>query len=86
MAAAREGLKGKRMTQSGESVVATGADPLTIEELADDVSAALKADASTREAWRRAGAGFFQGQARDGGAARRGGESHAATGGGAPQT
>jgi len=77
-------LKGKRVTQFGELVIATGADHLAIEELAGALAAAAKADASTREAWRRSGASFFQGQTRAGGGARRSGEGHAADGGGPP--
>jgi DNA-binding protein H-NS len=77
-------LKGKRVTQFGELVIATGADHLAIEELAGALTAAAKADAATREAWRRTGAGFFQGQTGGGGGARRGGEGRAADRGGAP--
>ena len=77
-------LKGRRVTQFGELVIATGADTLSIEELAGALSAAAKADASTREAWRKAGAGFFQGQARTGGGSGRGGERRAADGGSPP--
>ena len=77
-------LKGRRVTQFGELVIATGADQLSIEELTGALTAAAKADASTREAWRRAGASFFQGQSRAGGSAGRGGQGRAADGGGAP--
>jgi hypothetical protein len=76
-------LKGRRVTQFGELVIATGADQLSIEELAGALAAAAKADASAREAWRRAGASFFQGEARTGGGAGRSGERRAADGGGA---
>lgn len=71
-------LKGRRTVQFGELVIATGADALPIETLAGALLAASKADASTREAWRKAGHGFFQGQ---GGSARQaadgGGRAHA---------
>jgi hypothetical protein len=77
-------LKGRRVTQFGELVIATGADHLAIEELAGALAAAAKADASAREAWRRAGASFFQGQTRTGGGAQRGGERRTANGGGSP--
>lgn len=77
-------LKGRRVTQFGELVIATGADHLSIEELAGALAAAAKADASTREAWRRAGAGFFQGQSRTGGGPGRGSQGRAADGGGPP--
>lgn len=76
-------LKGKRVTQFGELVIATGADHLSIEELAGALAAAAKADASTREGWRRTGASFFQGQAGAGGSPRRSGEGRPANGGGA---
>jgi hypothetical protein len=77
-------LKGRRVTQFGELVIATGADHLAIEELAGALAAAGKADAATREAWRRTGASFFQGQSRTGGGAGRGGQGRGADGGGAP--
>ncbi len=76
-------LKGRRVTQFGELVIATGADHLTIEELAGALVAAAKADSAARDAWRRTGAGFFQGQARAGAGAGRSGERRAADSGGA---
>jgi hypothetical protein len=76
-------LKGRRVTQFGELVIATGADHLAIEELAGALAAAAQADAPTREDWRRAGASFFQGPGRPGGGAGGGGERRAADGGGA---
>ncbi len=77
-------LKGKRVTQFGELVIATGADKLTVEELAGALVAAGKADADAREGWRRAGVSFFHGQARPGGGAERRGERRAADRGGPP--
>lgn len=74
-------LKGKRVTQFGELVTATGADKLEAEVLAGALLAAAKADAGTREGWRRAGAAFFQGQAGPGPKAADGGERRAADGG-----
>ena len=71
-------LKSRRVTQFGELVIATGADHLSVEELAGALVAAAKADASTRETWRRAGASFFQGQARSSAKPARGGERSAA--------
>lgn len=56
-------LKGRRVTQFGELVIATGADRLDLDVLAGALLAAAKAEASAREAWRGAGARFFQGQA-----------------------
>ena len=76
-------LKGRRVTQFGELVIATGADQLSVEELAGALSAAAKADTATREGWRRTGSSFFQGQTRSGGRARSRGEGRAADGGGA---
>ncbi|MCR5877293.1 conjugal transfer protein TraD [Phenylobacterium sp. J367] len=76
-------LKGRRVTQFGELVIASGADKLDMEILAGALLAAGKADASTREGWRRAGAAFFQGQARSQPKSAGGGERRAADGGGA---
>jgi hypothetical protein len=63
-------LKTRKQSQLGELVMASGADALTLEELA---GALLEAVGSTeiarKEAWRRRGAEFFQ---NDGAAARRG--------------
>lgn len=56
-------LKGKRVTQFGELVIATGADRLDMEVLAGALITAAKADGAALESWRRLGAGFFQGQA-----------------------
>lgn len=77
-------LKGRRVSQLGELVIATGANTLSIEELAGALAAAARADTGTREGWRRVGARFFQGTANPGGGARRGDKSGAADGGGAP--
>jgi len=76
-------LKGKRVTQFGELVIATGADKLDMEVLAGALLAAGKADASARDGWRRAGAAFFQGQARSSAKPANGGDRRAADGGGA---
>ena len=76
-------LKGKRVTQFGELVIATGADRLDMEVLAGALIAAAKADKTSQEGWRRAGAGFFQGQARPAPKAADGGERRAADSGGA---
>jgi hypothetical protein len=54
-------LKGRKVQQLGELVIATGADALAIELLAGALIAAAKEkDAATKEGWRKAGAGFFQ--------------------------
>ena len=76
-------LKGRRVTQFGELVIATRPIISRSKELAGALAAAAKADAPTREAWRRARATFFQGQARPGSGASRGGERRAVDGGGA---
>jgi len=78
-------LKGRRVTQFGELVIATGADKLETEVLAGALLAAAKADASTREGWRRSGASFFQGQARVAPQPASRGEGRSTDGGGAPQ-
>ncbi|GAA4770867.1 hypothetical protein GCM10023219_17000 [Stakelama sediminis] len=58
-------LKERRVRQLGELVIATGADTLDADMLAGVLlGAATNKDASTKEAWRRAGAGFFQRSAR----------------------
>ncbi|GLS22005.1 hypothetical protein GCM10007874_50220 [Labrys miyagiensis] len=61
---ARE-LKGRKVQQLGELVIATGADALSAEELAGAlIVLAETKDVSRREAWARRGATFFQGRAR----------------------
>ena len=61
---ARE-LKGRKVQQLGELVIATGADALTADELAGAlVALAETKDAGKREAWARRGAAFFQGRSR----------------------
>lgn len=57
-------LKGRRVSQLGELVIATGAVQLDVEALAGALLAAASADATTRAAWRRAGAAFFRDEAR----------------------
>lgn len=60
-------LKSRKQSQLGELVMATGADDLTIEELAGALLDAVKAERPTREAWRKRGAAFFQGRREDAG-------------------
>jgi len=63
-------LRGARLTQLGTLVISTGADALSIEELAGVLlSAVYTKDAAIREEWRHRGAAFFQNQAR--GSARK---------------
>lgn len=60
-------LKSRKQSQLGELVMATGADDLTIEELAGALLAATTAERPTREAWRKRGAAFFLGDREDAG-------------------
>ncbi len=58
-------LKERRVRQLGELVIACGADAMDADILAGALlGAAATKDASTKEAWRKAGAGFFQRSAR----------------------
>ncbi len=58
-------LKERRVRQLGELVIATGADALDADMLAGALLAAVTTkDASAKEGWRKAGAGFFQRSAR----------------------
>lgn len=61
-------LKSRKQSQLGELVMATGADELSIEELAGALLvAAGTTDAVRKEAWRKRGAAFFQGRREDAG-------------------
>lgn len=54
-------LKERRVRQLGELVIATGADALDADMLAGVLlGVAATKDASTKEGWRKAGAGFFR--------------------------
>ncbi|MDR6513026.1 hypothetical protein J2792_003914 [Novosphingobium capsulatum] len=56
-------LKARKQSQLGELVEATGADNLTIEELAGALlSIAAITDPQRREVWRKRGAAFFSGE------------------------
>jgi hypothetical protein len=70
-------LKTRKQNQLGELVMATGADVLGVEELAGALLHAAGADATTREAWRKRGAAFFQGERH--GAGRRTGREPGGT-------
>ncbi|KEZ16888.1 conjugal transfer protein TraD [Sphingobium yanoikuyae] len=81
-------IKERRVRQLGELVAATGADALDADLLAGALlhAAAMK-DAATKEGWRKAGAAFFQGKARQP-APRSGGQPEGALpleGGAAPR-
>ncbi|MDM7928851.1 conjugal transfer protein TraD [Blastomonas fulva] len=55
-------LRTRKQTQLGELVIATGADALGTEVLAGVLLAAIgNDDPSRKEAWRKRGAAFFQG-------------------------
>ena len=61
---ARE-LKTRKVQQLGELVILTGADALTVDELAGAlIVLAETKDAGKREAWAKRGAAFFQIRAR----------------------
>ncbi|MBE1528978.1 glutamate mutase epsilon subunit [Sphingopyxis sp. OAS728] len=62
-------LKTKKQGQLGELVITTGADGLSIEQLAGALLDAVGSDAARKEAWRKSGAAFFCG---DGARARKG--------------
>lgn len=62
-------LKTKKQGQFGELVISTGADALSIEQLAGALLDVVGADAARKEAWRNSGAAFFRG---DGARARKG--------------
>lgn len=67
-------LKARKQTQLGELVIATGADALSIEQLAGALLDAVGAGAGVKEAWRKTGAAFFRG---DSARARKGARSNA---------
>jgi hypothetical protein len=55
-------LKTKKQGQLGELVIATGADALSIEQLAGALLEVVSTDAARKEAWRKSGAAFFRGE------------------------
>lgn len=59
-------LKERRVHQLGELVAATGADTLDADLLAGVLlDAVASKDVATKEGWRKRGAAFFQGKARE---------------------
>ncbi|WP_371431962.1 conjugal transfer protein TraD [Novosphingobium sp.] len=59
-------LKERRVRQLGELVAACGADALDADVLAGALLNAVgMKDAATKEGWRKGGAAFFQGKARN---------------------
>jgi hypothetical protein len=58
-------LKGRKVQQLGELVIATGADTLSADERAGAlIVLAETKEAAKREAWARRGAAFFHGRSR----------------------
>jgi hypothetical protein len=58
-------LKGRKLLGLGELVIATGADSLSVDELAGALIVLTETkDAGKREAWARRGAAFFQSRSR----------------------
>lgn len=58
-------LKSRKVQQLGELVISTGADALTVDELAGAlVVLAETKDAGKREAWAKRGAAFFESRTR----------------------
>src|ERR1700733_14495276 len=58
-------LRSRKVQELGELVIATGAAPLTADELAGALIALAEAkEAGKREVWAKRGAAFFQGRAR----------------------
>ena len=56
-------LKERKVHQLGDLVIATGADTLTIEQLAGLLLTGTESkDANAKETWRKRGAAFFQRQ------------------------
>jgi len=81
-------LKGRKVLQLGELVIATGADTLDPETLTGALLGVVKTkDAKEREAWRTSGAAFFQRQSRaaDRGTQANAGGNHASQGDDAPR-
>ena len=58
-------LKSRKVQQLGELLIATGADALSVDELAGAlIVLAETKEAAKKEAWARRGAAFFQSRAR----------------------
>ena len=85
---ARE-LRTRKLGQLGELVIATGANNLSVDELAGSlIMLAETKDSGKREAWARRGAAFFQSRARRAAPAaeRHTGGARAQPGGAQPST
>jgi len=58
-------LKGRKVQQLGELLIATGADALSADELAGALLVLAETkDTARKEAWAKRGAAFFQGRSR----------------------
>jgi DNA-binding protein H-NS len=69
-------LKGRKVQQLGELVIATGADSFDPDTLTGALLGIVKTkDAKEREAWRATGVAFFRGQSRK---TNRGTQAHTA--------
>ena len=79
-------LRARKVNQLGELVIACNADGLDVEELAGALLASAKADAATKEAWRRDGAAFFRKAGRDAGGDGGDANGSAARDGAAPSS
>ena len=77
-------LRARKVSQLGELVIACVADGLAIEQLAGALLASTKADAATKEAWRRDGVAFFRKTGRDASGDSRHASGSAARDGAAP--
>lgn len=76
-------LKDRKLHQLGELVAATGADALSIEQLAGALLSAVESkDAAVKEGWRQRGATFFQRASRTGGSPRQNARGAQASDGG----
>jgi hypothetical protein len=76
-------LRDRKLHQLGELVIATGADALSVEQLAGALLNAINIkDATTKEGWRNRGAAFFQGARKTGGSSRNDARGDPADGGG----
>lgn len=72
-------LKERKVHQFGDLVIATGADNLTIEQLAGLLLTGTESkDAGAKEDWRKRGAAFFQRQQSNAGDSNRGDNKGAA--------
>lgn len=80
-------LKTRKQSQLGELVIATGADALSMEELAGALlAAAAMTDAATKEAWHKSGGTFFRGTRPQPGSIAGNKPGSAATGDGGAQS